>query len=172
MVLPEAAFDLLVSRFGVMFFEQPVSAFRHLRSCLRQSGRAAFLCWQSMDRNPWMAEPAAMAQEVLPPAAAADPNAPGPFAFADPLRIKAILTEAGFTSISVNDAPSSIGWADVDTALGYLLEMGMVGRLLQDQPAAVAERVREGIRGVLQTHRAGDGRVVMQAAAWLVCARI
>jgi len=81
---PAAAFDVMFSRFGVMFFIDAVTAFAHLRAALRPEGRVAFVCWRSLFDNPWMLVPMmAAASHVQLPAPPA-PDAPGPFAFADP----------------------------------------------------------------------------------------
>src|SRR6185503_19156606 len=97
--LPEGAFDLLFSRFGVMFFSDPEAAFQNLRRALRRGARFTFLCWRALSENPWMTVPAAaVARLVAMPEV--EPEAPGPFAFADADRVRGILTRAGFTGVS------------------------------------------------------------------------
>src|SRR5262245_12673652 len=92
---PPASFALLFSRFGVMFFADPTAAFTNLGRALKPGGRLAFVCWQPLLQNPWMRDMlGAIAKHVtLPPPAA--PNAPGPFAFGDPARVRGILERAG-----------------------------------------------------------------------------
>ena len=80
------AFDLAFSRFGVMFFDEPVAAFANIRSALAASGRLAFACWAPPQDNPWLVVPLAVARPYLPPQPETDPDAPGPFAFANPDR--------------------------------------------------------------------------------------
>src|SRR5881628_2723223 len=88
---PAQAFDVLYSRFGVMFFSDPAAAFGNLRTALRPGGRLGFVCWQAVPENPWIAVPleAAAQHMALPPPPA--PGAPGPFSFADPERVRRIL---------------------------------------------------------------------------------
>src|SRR4051812_29896947 len=104
--------DLLFSRFGVMFFSEPSAAFRHLRKSLRTGGRCVFVCWRAPRDNPWTMVPLSAARKamgVTPPPA--DPNAPGPFAFADEERLRGILGDAGFDTIDVQrfDASLTLG---------------------------------------------------------------
>ena len=88
--------DLLFSRFGVMFFDDPVGAFTHLRGALKAGGRLAFVCWRTPPENPWASAPVRAAKPFLPDQPPPDPLAPGPFAFSDPDRIRTILVQAGF----------------------------------------------------------------------------
>ncbi len=96
------ALDLLVSRFGVMFFEDPVAAFANLRGAMKPGGRLCFLCWAPLAVNPWFSIPRAAAiarMGKVPPAA--DPRAPGPLAFAEKDYVQQILRSAGWTSVEV-----------------------------------------------------------------------
>src|SRR6202171_5724009 len=89
--------DLLFSRFGVMFFSQPSPAFSHMRKALRSGGRCVFVCWRAPGDNPGAVAPLSAARAAMGVTPApADPNAPGPFAFADEERLRAILSGAGF----------------------------------------------------------------------------
>ncbi|MBL8226125.1 MAG: class I SAM-dependent methyltransferase [Chromatiales bacterium] len=167
---PVRRHDVLVSRFGVMFFADPVAAFANLRHWLVPGGRVAFLCWQSLDRNPWMAVPAGAAFRIVPAPPPPEPGAPGPFAFADADRTLGILERAGFRTPQAVPVRAGMRWADAATALDYVMEMGVLGRALQDQPDAVRSRVREAVGGVLAERTGGDGAVVLDCAAWLVTA--
>ena len=89
-----------LSRFGVMFFDEPVTAFRNIRAQLAPGGRLAFACWQALERNPWFFA-SAVADYVPPPPPPAPGKSPtGPFALADPGRTSEILSEAGFVEIA------------------------------------------------------------------------
>jgi SAM-dependent methyltransferase len=101
--LPRGEFDVVYSRFGVMFFSDALAAFTNLRSALRPGGRLAFVCWQALSENPWLFVPLqAAAQHLqLPPPPA--PEAPGPFSFADPERLRSILLRAGFDGIVLTE---------------------------------------------------------------------
>src|SRR5262249_1479538 len=134
---PAATFDAVFSRFGVMFFADPVAAFTNLHRALRPGGRLAFVCWRGLPENPWMWVPVgAAAQHVtLPPPPA--PGAPGPFAFADGARVRDILGAAGFQTVDVAplDAEVSIArGASLDEAVAFLLEMGPLGAALRENP--------------------------------------
>src|ERR1700722_16858165 len=88
--------DGAFSRFGVMFFEDPVAAFANIRAAVSPRGRLAFVCWRALAENPWMTVPMAAILPLLPaPPPAQTPGAPGPFAFADRDRLFAILRDAG-----------------------------------------------------------------------------
>ncbi|MDZ4778592.1 MAG: class I SAM-dependent methyltransferase, partial [Alphaproteobacteria bacterium] len=105
-------FDLLFSRFGVMFFDDPQAAFAHLRLAMKPGGRMAFVCWRTFAENEWARLPAVAAIGVLgPPKTPADPLAPGPFAFGDATRTRAILEGAGWRDVKLEpfDAPMKMG---------------------------------------------------------------
>lgn len=166
----EARFDLLFSRFGVMFFEDPEAAFTNLRHGLKSSGRCVFVCWQAMEENPWLSVPAAVAFEILTPPEPPDPLAPGPFAFADAGRTRGILQAAGFSNVQIEGVNHRMGWPDVTAAVDYLLNMGPAGALLREanDPALEAE-VRTAVSKALQLHSTDVG-VRMPSAVWLVTA--
>jgi SAM-dependent methyltransferase len=169
--LGRARFDLVLSRFGVMFFADPVAAFVNLRRCLKPGGRSVFMCWRAMEDNPWLAAPAAVAFAILPPPEPPDPHAPGPFALADGERTRGILQAAGFGTVQLEPVDVPMHWPDVDAALGYLLSMGPAGALLREAAEPSVEReVAQAVRGVLQRHATADG-VRMASAAWIVSAQ-
>lgn len=167
--LGEGAFDALFSRFGVMFFEDPAAAFTNLRRALKPGGRLAFVCWRGLADNGWMREPIMAAIPLLPPLPQADPLAPGPFAFADPERVRGILGEAGFTAVAVEpfDTPLSTG-GDLDAAVTMALKVGPLGRALADNPGNTA-KVVEAVRAALARYVTPEG-VRMPAAVWIVTA--
>ncbi|NRA01170.1 MAG: class I SAM-dependent methyltransferase [Myxococcales bacterium] len=166
-------FDLVFSRFGVMFFSDPVSGFANLRSALDASGRLAFVCWQELARNAWMRLPLqAMAPHLeLPPPG--DPEAPGPFAFADPERLQKILDRAGFraTQIEAREQSLRVGvGGGFDAAVDQALNFGPAGaafRSAAPEQRAAAERA---VREALTPHASPDG-VRLASAAWIVTAR-
>lgn len=167
--LGEAQYDLVFSRFGVMFFDDPVAAFTNIYHALKLGGRLVFMCWRALDDNPWMGEPAAAAFAIVPPPAPPDPEAPGPFAFANPDRTKNILLQAGFRDVELEPVDQWMAWPDVDTALSYLTEMGPVGRLLRESPDSATE-VTAAVRAVLSRYQSPQG-VRIASAAWIVSAR-
>jgi len=168
-----ASRDVAFSRFGVMFFADPVAAFGNVRRALKPGGRLAFVCWQSLAQNPWMSVPlAAVAQHVaLPPPAG--PDAPGPFAFADRERVSGILQDAGFTDVAFEalEEPLTVGGTpDLDQAVEFLLTMGPTQALLAQADEAVRAQVVQSVRAAMAPHHGPDG-VRLPAAAWVVRAR-
>jgi SAM-dependent methyltransferase len=165
--------DLLFSRFGVMFFAEPVAAFRNLRAGLRPGGRLAFSCFRPADGNPWMMMPLQIAYQHVPPLPKLGPEDPGPFAFADPARVERILSGAGFQDIVLAavdldfDLAAGLG---LDEAVNSVLEIGPTSRALQGQPPAIRDAVTGEMRKVLASHQQGNS-VPLPGALWLVTAR-
>jgi SAM-dependent methyltransferase len=164
------AFDAIFSRFGVMFFADPTAAFANLRRALRPGGRLGFICWRTPAENPIMVGPMMAATAIVgPQPPPADPNAPGPFAFADPARVKAILSDAGFRDVAVTPVDMKIGGGDLDATLGLALKVGPLGALLREHPDQ-REAVVSAVRAFLAAHESADG-VKLDSATWLVTAR-
>lgn len=164
------AYDAVFSRFGVMFFADPVAAFANLRGALRDGGRLTFLCWRAPDDNPFMMVPLEAALHLFrEPPPPADPFAPGPFAFADPARVERILREAGFGAIDIAPLDIPAGGHRVERALHLAMNIGPLPRLLREQPE-VTEAATEAVRAALAAHDGPEG-VRLRAATWLVRAR-
>jgi SAM-dependent methyltransferase len=100
--LPTTTYDHLVSRFGVMFFADPIAAFKNLRTSLKPNGRLTMACWAPFKQNPWFTIPRFIATDLLGSPPPMNPRDPGPFAFADPDYVLGILTDAGFINASVD----------------------------------------------------------------------
>jgi SAM-dependent methyltransferase len=169
----DAPFDALFSRFGVMFFSDPVAAFQNLRRALVPGGRMGFVCWQALADNPWAALPLTVSSPLLTePPPAPDPEAPGPFAFAAPARIQHVLAGAGFTRAEVTAfrAPVLMSEHGVEPAVDFALRVGPVARLMANQSDAVRERARRELTAVLGAE-AQAGRVTLDGQVWLVSAR-
>ena len=159
-------FDAAFSRFGVMFFGDPVAAFANVRAALRPGGRLAFVCWRALAENRWMLAPLEAARALLPAAEPVDPNAPGPFAFADQRRLRSILGEAGFHAVVIEPFDSEIGGGDLEEAVYLACRVGPLGALMRDHPQyrdAVAGAVRESL-----LHYLTPNGVFMSAAVWIV----
>lgn len=168
------AFDLLVSRFGIMFFVEPAAAFAHMKKALSPSGRVAFVCWRPMKENGWVSVPYFAALPHLPEQEKPVPGAPGPFAFADPERFRGILKEAGYKDISIDpfDASLTLGQgADaVPLALEQTLAIGPLSRALKGLPDETKARVTDAVREALVKHET-ENEVRLGGAVWLVSAR-
>ena len=164
-----AGFDGVFSRFGVMFFADPVAAFANLRRALKAGGRLAFICWRRPDENPILTLPMQAALAHLPPPEPPDPSAPGPFAFADADRVRGILTDAGFADIALNPHDEKIGGGDIDASLELALKVGPLGRMLRENPDRT-DTVIEAVRAALAPHIGPNG-LELDSATWIVTAR-
>jgi SAM-dependent methyltransferase len=168
--LPKAGFDLVFSRFGVMFFADPVAAFANLRSSLKPGGRVAFVCWQELGRNAWMRIPlAAAAAHVSLPAPPA-PGAPGPFAFADADRVRRILTGAGFANTACEGVEQALlvgGGGEVERTVEFMLQIGPLGALMRETGEATRSAVAGAVHDAVAGYATPEG-VRMDSAAWFV----
>jgi SAM-dependent methyltransferase len=168
--LSNARYDLVFSRFGVMFFADPTAAFANLRSSLKRGGRVAFVCWQELGRNPWMRVPlAAAATQVSLPAPPA-PDAPGPFAFADADRVQRVLAGAGFANVACTGVEQALlvgGGGALDRTVEFLLQIGPLGAVLREASEATRSAVAGAVVDAVAGYATPEG-VRMDAAAWLV----
>jgi len=176
-VLPEGAFDILFSRFGVMFFDDPTAAFAHMRRALRPGGRVAFVCWRSAAENDWVRLPMGALKGILAPSAPPDPEAPGPFSFGDRGRVSRILTAAGFTEIVISPFDAAVPFGEgetrdaaIDDAVKMTLEVGPLSRALAGQPDDIRARASAAVR-VAFAGLPGERSVMIDGAAWIVMAR-
>ena len=167
---PGFAPELLVSRHGVMFFDDPRGAFAHLARIAAPGAALMFSCFRDPSQNPFFTEVA----RLLPEAPRADPHAPGPFAFADPARVEAILAEAGWqgTVFDPFDLAMVVGaGADpIGDAATYFSTIGPAARAVAGMPPDEAERLLDGVRNLARRHSL-DGMVALRAATWIVTAR-
>lgn len=166
-------FDLLFSRFGVMFFDDPLAAFSNLRRGLASTARLGFCCWQSLQDNTWAHLPLQAAMQHVVPADKPDPNAPGPFAFADPARVRTILEASGFEKVEFLPYPVTMRFGDGVTlpqAVRELVSIGPVSRLVAGIEASMLERVHGSIEQVAG-HYYRDNSLQLPGATWLVTAR-
>src|SRR6266436_8003885 len=153
-----ASADLLVSRFGVMFFAEPALSFANIRSALRPSGRLAFACWREPRDNPWMMEPLQAGYKHVPKLPPQGPEDPGPFAFASEARVHRILGEAGFTGIAMEPCNLALDVAigrGIDAAVQGALEIGPASRALEGQPDDVRTAATNSIREALGAYAKG-----------------
>lgn len=164
----DAEYDLLFSRFGVMFFASPTAAFANLHGALRPSARLCFVCWQAPNFNPWISVPFSVALPMLPPQPTLEPRAPGPFAFAEPDYIREVLSGAGFKSVTVDALSTSLVLGDsVDSALQMVCEVGPLSRSLAGMDQSIRSRIVAAVREPLQANLTKSG-VALDAACWIV----
>lgn len=166
---PDGAFDAAFSRFGVMFFAEPPAAFANLRRALKPGGRLAFVCWRTPAENPIMSLPLAAALAHLPPPVPPEPGAPGPFAFADPDRVRGILAMAGFVDVQVTPHDQQIGSGDLETTLRLAQNVGPLGAMLREHPDR-REAALAAVRAAVAPHEGPDG-VKLDSATWIVTAK-
>lgn len=164
-----ADFDLIVSRFGVMFFENPVRAFANLRRAARADARLSFIAWRSAAENPFMTTAERVAAPLLPNLPVRPPGGPGQFAFSDPDRVRAVLAESGWSDIDVQAIDVACAMPE-DGLVPYLTWLGPVGQLLQDADERTRARIIEPLRAAFAPYVHG-GEVRFDAACWHVSAR-
>lgn len=164
-------FDLVFSRFGVMFFADPVKAFTNLHRALRPGGRLAVICWCPFEQVPSLYECYAAVKDLLPPQEPQAKNAPGPFGLSDRDHTFGILERAGFRDIVIQKTtPRSLMGTTIDEAVEQALNLGPLGRAVTALDEAAKDRIRERLRPVLERHQHEDG-IAPPAACWLVGAR-
>jgi SAM-dependent methyltransferase len=176
-LLPVEQFDLLFSRFGVMFFDDPAGAFAHLRRALKPGGRLAFVCWRGAAENDWVRLPMKAIAPIVGPPAPPPPEAPGPFSFGDRARVERILAEAGFVDVVLRPVDHLITFGEgesqeaaIEDAVDLAFQVGPLTRALADQPDAVRQQAIPAVREAFEAKAQGQA-VVIEGAGWIVTAR-
>src|SRR5580704_8462409 len=167
-----AGFDLLVSRFGVMFFADPTLSFANLRRALKPSGRLAFACWREPRENPFFMVPLQAVYQHAPKLPQPGPDDPGPFSFASQARVHRVLGEAGFSGIQMEPCDLSLDIAvgkGLDAAVESALDIGPASRALAEQPDEVRAAARQSVREALAAFAKGQ-TVPLPASIWIVTA--
>ena len=164
-----ARFDTILSRFGVMFFADPVRAFANLRSATRAGGDLRFVAWRSPSESPFMTAAERAAAPFLPGLPPRPADGPGQFAFADGLRVRAILQASGWARIDVRaiDVECTLPVEDLDA---YITRLGPVGRVLWELDPPTRARAVEAMRAAFEPYVQGP-RVRYVAACWRVTAQ-
>jgi SAM-dependent methyltransferase len=168
-----ASFDLLVSRFGVMFFAEPAVSFAHMRRALRPEGRMVFICWREPRDNPWMMAPLQAVYKHVPKLPPQEPDEPGPFAFASEERVNRILGEAGYTGIAMERCDLTLDIAvggGLEAAVRSATEIGPSSRALEGHPPEVREAATDSVREMLAPLVQGES-VPLAGSIWIVTAR-
>ncbi|NEB18764.1 methyltransferase domain-containing protein [Streptomyces coelicoflavus] len=164
------AFDAAVSRYGVMFFADPVAAFAHVGRALRPGGRLAFVCPADAALNGWVTAMASL-RDVLPVGDFGRPGLPGMFSLAVPRRITDVLTAAGFVDIDVDRVQAYGTWGQgAEDAAEFLLGTGPGRHLMEQADPTARVRARRTLTEHLRAHEADDGTVLLRSTSWLVTA--
>ncbi|MGQ0742014.1 MAG: class I SAM-dependent methyltransferase [Alphaproteobacteria bacterium] len=165
-------FDVVLSRFGAMFFEDPVMGFTNVRRALGEGGRLVFVCWRDIKENDWANVPYQAALPLLPPQEPADPCAPGPFAFADAGRTKTILSRSGYKDVHIEklDAKMYLG-STVEAAAEEAMNIGPLARAARELPEETQRKIRAVVEKVYRPFESKDG-IAPPAACWLVRANV
>ena len=163
------SFDTIVSRFGVMFFDDPVQAFANLRSAAAGGGSLRFLAWRSAAENSFMTAAERAAAPLLPNLPARRPDEPGQFAFGDPDGVRRILEGSGWSEIEIQ--PVNVPCTIPENALShYVTRLGPVGRILQEASDSVRVEVLQKVRAAFEPYVHGPD-VRFTSACWMVSAR-
>lgn len=172
--LAQGGYDHVVSRFGIMFFDDPAAAFANLRSALKPGGDLVFICWRPITENPWMTIPAMAAAQHLEMPGPPEPNAPGPFGLADELYTRGQLESGGFTDVTIEPFTLKMHagpGGSLEASAEFSTKIGPVSALLRDADQGTVAKVKASIVKALRAHEGEDG-VKLDFATWLVRARV
>jgi SAM-dependent methyltransferase len=161
-----ASFDLIVSRFGVMFFDSPVQAFANLRHAARDGAALRVIAWRSAGENPFMTTAERAAAPLLPNLPARQPGGPGQFAFADRHRVSDILQESGWAGIDIRPIDVECTFPEKELH-GYLTRLGPLGLILQNADERTRAQVIGTVRAAFDPYVHGT-EVRFTAACWMI----
>jgi hypothetical protein len=159
-------FDAAFSRFGVMFFSDPVAAFANIRASLKPDGRLAFVCWRPLNENPWMEPRCKPHFHSCHPLRRQIPRRLD--RLRDPNRVRSILADSAYGSVTINPFDADIGGGDLEQTLKLASGVGPLGRALREHPE-LADNVVDSVRNVLSNYLTSTG-VRMPGAVWIVLA--
>ena len=168
----EGAYDAVISRFGVMFFDDSVAAFANLHRAVRDDGRLAFVCWQERAANEWMTVPLGALVQHVPPPPPPPPGAPGMFGLAESDHVRRVLDQSGWRDISIDahSMPLLVGGpGTLDDSVGFLRSGSMGRGLLSGADPQTQEQALSAMRAALAAHVTDDG-VRLGSSVWLVTA--
>lgn len=166
-------YDVVFSRFGVMFFEDPVAAFTNIRSAMSPAGRLAFCCWQPRSVNPFMTVPAMAALELLPAPPQPPPRAPGPFAFEEADYVDAILQEAGYRDICISPLSQLLEFGrglPLTEIVERLVQIGPIAQMVRDAPADLQQPVRDRVSAAVAPFYDSRTGLALEGQFWTISA--
>lgn len=166
-----AEFELVFSRFGVMFFAEPALAFANLKRAAAAGGRLAFICWRTADDQAWATVPLGVARGLLPKVEVPPPHVPGPFAFVDRERVRGFLERAGWHGIEIERRDQAMNLGEtIEQAAHAALRIGLLARSVADVGEEVRGAIRERLASALVPFATQRG-VELPSSCWLVSAR-
>ncbi len=170
--LPRSEFDLMFSRFGVMFFSNPKAAFANFHGALKSGGRVAFVCWRALDLNPWVTIPCEAARPFAPAFELPKTDEPGQFAFARKEWLEEILEHSGFMNAQIesHEITQRVGSGDLDACVEVILKLGPVSRLLREAATDAVPAITAAVREAVAPYHDGTS-IVLPAAVWVVGAQ-
>ena len=161
--------DLVYSRFGVMFFDDPIRAFTNIRSGMKAGGRLVFVCFRTMPESPWFRVPIEAARPHVPPQPPVDPMAPGMFSLGREERLGGILTVAGFREVALKATNVPVHGKDTTQSMAFITQAGPLPALLENASGEQRIRATEAVRNALAANIGADGRG-LHVGLWLVSA--
>jgi SAM-dependent methyltransferase len=162
-------FDLLISRFGVMFFNDPVRAFANLRFAVKHGGELRCLSWRSIAENPFMTTAENAARPFLPSLPVRGPNVPGQFGLADETYVISVLSQAGWQSVELQPFDVECVFPEREL-VRYFTNLGTVGRVLHEADETTRKNIIATVRAAFDSYVHGD-QVRFTAACWMIRAR-
>ncbi len=163
---------LATSRFGVMFFEDPVAAFANIRRQMSDDGRLCFACWKAPRVNTWVSLPMSVVRQHIEVDAPADPRAPGPFAFADEEYVRSVLKGAGWKNVGLEPVEFDMAWGDSPEAAAHgLIERGPLRRIFVGDSSVPEETKQTIIKGIEDALPASKDGIFLKGAIWIVTAK-
>ncbi len=163
------SFDMIASRFGIMFFADPVAAFANLRRAAAEGAELCLFAWRSPDENPFMTTAERAAAPLLPELPKRQPNAPGQFGFGDANHVRRILEGSLWKGIEIQPVDFACAMP-ADRLLDYVSKLGFVGRALDEADDELKARVLDAVLPAFATYRSGED-IRFIAACWQVTAR-
>jgi len=173
--LPAENFDFVFSRFGTMFFANPVAGLRNMRKALRPGGRMVHIVWRRRADNPWLSMAKDVVLRFLPePGADAQTCGPGPFSMADEQIVTAMMRSAGYENIEFHrvDATVLVG-NDVNDAIAFQLAIGPAGEVFREAGALAEEKraeIEAALAEAINRQAVTNEGIVMDSSSWVISA--
>ncbi|NNK78143.1 MAG: methyltransferase domain-containing protein [Litoreibacter sp.] len=168
-------YDMVFSRFGTMFFSNPVPALRNMRMALKPGGRLTHIVWRARADNPWLnAAKDVVLAHLPPPDDDAQSCGPGPFSMANEEMVRGMMKSAGFEDITFDRVDASVRMGnDIEDSIGFQMALGPAGEVVREAGDVATQKdaeIRADLRELLRPHATDDG-VWMDSSSWVISAR-